>query len=166
MDEKFHISRRGTPAICRAESGNCPLGSDDEHYATREEAREAFESSQNTWTEKDSETLRVLAADIRARATQERHQANRDAMRAFLSSLQPPLQANFGQWGYTGNLFGGNVTFNCGACGHWNYNQRSINTNVIGAPAGLETLITSNCERCSSSNAFLNEEGGILRRGN
>lgn len=39
---KYHISKKGNPAICRAKEGNCPLGGADEHYDSKEEAREAI----------------------------------------------------------------------------------------------------------------------------
>lgn len=35
---KYHIKKDGTPGICRAAEGNCPLGSEAKHYATKEEA--------------------------------------------------------------------------------------------------------------------------------
>lgn len=40
---KFHIGRGGKAAICSAKKGNCPFGSDDEHFKTREEAKNAAE---------------------------------------------------------------------------------------------------------------------------
>lgn len=39
---KYHISKKGNPAICRAKEGNCPLGGANEHYDSKEEAREAI----------------------------------------------------------------------------------------------------------------------------
>ena len=41
---KFHINKRGVPAVCRAKPGNCPLGGDsgnENHYNTEEEAQAA-----------------------------------------------------------------------------------------------------------------------------
>lgn len=35
---KFHISKKGLPAICKAQSGCCPLGDNNTHFNTREEA--------------------------------------------------------------------------------------------------------------------------------
>jgi len=44
----YHISpSTGNPNICRAQNGNCPFASDDDHYETKAEAREAFEKKQN-----------------------------------------------------------------------------------------------------------------------
>lgn len=36
---KFHINKNGVPAPCRAQSGNCPLGGDESHFDTQEEAQ-------------------------------------------------------------------------------------------------------------------------------
>lgn len=38
---KFHIKRDGTPGICYAEKGKCPLGGDNVHFPTREAAQQA-----------------------------------------------------------------------------------------------------------------------------
>lgn len=35
---KFHINKKGVPAVCRAKKGNCPFGGENEHYNTKEEA--------------------------------------------------------------------------------------------------------------------------------
>lgn len=42
----FHVNDNGDPGNCRAEKGGCPFGGEDEHYGSRVEAREAYESSQ------------------------------------------------------------------------------------------------------------------------
>ena len=42
----YHIRRNGTPGICRAMVGRCPLGDSNQHYSTLEEARE-IANSQN-----------------------------------------------------------------------------------------------------------------------
>lgn len=36
---KYHIKKDGTPGVCRAQDGKCPLGSNDEHFSTKEEAQ-------------------------------------------------------------------------------------------------------------------------------
>lgn len=38
---KYHVKLDGTPGICRAKSGNCPLGGDNEHYLTEAAAQRA-----------------------------------------------------------------------------------------------------------------------------
>ena len=37
---KYHINKHGVPAPCRATKGNCPLGGDESHFSTQEEAQE------------------------------------------------------------------------------------------------------------------------------
>ena len=36
---KFHINKHGVPAPCKAKPGNCPLGGDDQHFNSQEEAQ-------------------------------------------------------------------------------------------------------------------------------
>lgn len=36
----YHIKKDGTPGICRAKPGNCPLGGDENHFPTKEEAQD------------------------------------------------------------------------------------------------------------------------------
>lgn len=36
---RFHINKHGVPAPCKAKPGNCPLGGDDQHFKTKEEAQ-------------------------------------------------------------------------------------------------------------------------------
>jgi hypothetical protein len=43
---KFHINKHGVPAPCRAKAGNCPLGGDSEHFATKEEAQSHVDRQQ------------------------------------------------------------------------------------------------------------------------
>lgn len=48
---KFHVNpNTGDASPCRAEKGQCPFGSADEHYNTKEEAYAAFEASQETFS--------------------------------------------------------------------------------------------------------------------
>lgn len=37
---KFHINKHGVPAPCKAKIGNCPLGGEESHFNTQEEAQE------------------------------------------------------------------------------------------------------------------------------
>lgn len=37
----YHIRKDGTPGVCHAQKGNCPLGGDSEHYSTASEAEQA-----------------------------------------------------------------------------------------------------------------------------
>lgn len=36
---KFHINKHGVPAPCKATKGNCPLGGNDSHFSSEEEAQ-------------------------------------------------------------------------------------------------------------------------------
>lgn len=36
---KFHINKHGVPAPCKAKAGNCPLGGDEQHFESLEEAQ-------------------------------------------------------------------------------------------------------------------------------
>lgn len=40
---KYHIKKDGLPGVCSASSGNCPLGSDSEHYTNKAEVLAAAE---------------------------------------------------------------------------------------------------------------------------
>ena len=37
---KYHVKKDGTPGICRAQEGNCPLGDSNRHFSTEFEAQE------------------------------------------------------------------------------------------------------------------------------
>jgi hypothetical protein len=40
---KFHIREDGNPGVCSASEGGCPFGANVPHYATKDEARRAYE---------------------------------------------------------------------------------------------------------------------------
>lgn len=42
---KYHLSSDGNPRVCTAEKGNCPLGGDAPHFASKVAARAAYEAS-------------------------------------------------------------------------------------------------------------------------
>ena len=46
---RYHIKKDGTPGICHAQPGKCPLGGMSQHYASQEEAQQAADNinSQN-----------------------------------------------------------------------------------------------------------------------
>lgn len=48
---KFHISKSGKPAQCRAQVGKCPLGGESKHYDTREQAQQVIEQKLSTETD-------------------------------------------------------------------------------------------------------------------
>lgn len=43
---KYHLTAKGEPGVCRAKPGNCPLGSDSEHFTSADAARTHFENNQ------------------------------------------------------------------------------------------------------------------------
>lgn len=36
---KYHINKHGVPAICKAKNGNCPLGGEENHFDSQQEAQ-------------------------------------------------------------------------------------------------------------------------------
>lgn len=64
---KYHISlKTGQPNICRATVKPCPVGGENEHYDSKEEARAAFEKSNETFVklEKIDKKLEVNARNL------------------------------------------------------------------------------------------------------
>lgn len=75
---KWHISKDGTPSICKAAVGNCPLGNNkSEHFKTKKAAQEHIDSKLSDkygtlasnpvvsneyqyWEGKDGEEIRVF----------------------------------------------------------------------------------------------------------
>jgi hypothetical protein len=56
---RFHVNDFGNAGPCEANPGNCPFASEDEHYATKEEAQKAYErknASKNLLTLKKKST--------------------------------------------------------------------------------------------------------------
>ena len=37
---KYHVKKDGTPGICHAQEGNCPLGDSSQHFSSKEEAQD------------------------------------------------------------------------------------------------------------------------------
>lgn len=165
MADKFHISRRGTPALCRATTGNCPLANEDEHFATREEARDAFEKSQNTWTEEDSAALAKAVRDLPGKIRRLENERQFERMVTFLEDLYPRVIPNLGDWSYNGAGFSGNITYRCASCANLNHRQPAQTTNVEGAlDPDLSKIVTGVCPACGERNGFISNEGGLLRR--
>lgn len=53
---KFHINKHGVPAPCKAKPGNCPLGGDETHFGSQEEAQ--------TYVDKKNEQEYKLMPDV------------------------------------------------------------------------------------------------------
>ena len=45
---KYHVKKDGTPGICRAQEGNCPLGDSNRHFSTEFEAQEYADKLKRT----------------------------------------------------------------------------------------------------------------------
>jgi hypothetical protein len=62
MSQKYHINAMGDAKPCSATTGACPFGGADEHYASAEDARNAYESAMEqhiqTYQKKKAETSR------------------------------------------------------------------------------------------------------------
>jgi len=37
---KYHVKKDGTPGVCHAQEGNCPLGDSSQHFSSKEEAQD------------------------------------------------------------------------------------------------------------------------------
>lgn len=48
---RYHIKRDGTPGVCYAKSGNCPLGGQGDHYDTAVEAFKAADERNSCYAE-------------------------------------------------------------------------------------------------------------------
>lgn len=45
---KFHINKYGLPVICKAKHNNCPLGNNQEHFSSQEEAQAFIDNKNQT----------------------------------------------------------------------------------------------------------------------
>jgi len=68
MGAKYHISGDGTPRVCSAAEGNCPLGADEKHFSTKVEARAAYEARQDVATIAPSMKKKLSREEQRAAA--------------------------------------------------------------------------------------------------
>ena len=62
---KYHIKKDGTPGVCHANKGNCPLGGESNHYSTEAEAATVAQSkleSQYGWGATEDKTRQVELA--------------------------------------------------------------------------------------------------------
>ncbi len=78
---RFHINpETGNPGSCSAREGNCPFGSDDEHYTSEVAARQAYEKqmdseSFSTFRDKNSvKSMKAIAQEL-IDTTLARHEA-------------------------------------------------------------------------------------------
>ena len=61
---KYHVKKNGTPGICRAQEGNCPLGDSSQHFSSKEEAQDyadkVNENNANNVTEKPKKEIKSI----------------------------------------------------------------------------------------------------------
>lgn len=61
---KYHVKKDGTPGVCRAEEGNCPLGDSSQHFSSKEEAQDyadkVNENNANNVTEKPKKEIKSI----------------------------------------------------------------------------------------------------------
>ena len=61
---KYHVKKDGTPGVCRAQEGNCPLGDSSQHFSSKEEAQDYAdkinENNANNVTEKPKKEIKSI----------------------------------------------------------------------------------------------------------
>ena len=61
---KYHVKKDGTPGVCRAQEGNCPLGDSSQHFSRKEEAQDYAdkinENNDNNVTEKPKKEIKSI----------------------------------------------------------------------------------------------------------
>jgi hypothetical protein len=61
---KYHVKKDGTPGVCRAQEGNCPLGDSSQHFSSKEEAQDyadkVNENNANNVTEKPKKEIKSI----------------------------------------------------------------------------------------------------------
>lgn len=63
---KFHINAKtGTPGLCRSVKGQCPFGSDAQHYSSKESAQAAFEADQSTFSFSGKKVMKSMKSLVR-----------------------------------------------------------------------------------------------------
>lgn len=61
---KYHVKKDGTPGVCRAQEGNCPLGDTSQHFSSKEEAQDyadkVNENNANNVTENSKKEIKSI----------------------------------------------------------------------------------------------------------
>ena len=61
---KYHVKKDGTPGICRAQEGNCPLGDSSQHFSNIQDAQDyadkVNENNANNVTEKPKKEIKSI----------------------------------------------------------------------------------------------------------
>ena len=80
----FHINDKGEAGKCSATQGNCPYGSEDEHYLSKQDAQRAYELEQEKAT---IPTVRSRAVEVNRAAV-----AEATALREEFATLATPVK--------------------------------------------------------------------------
>lgn len=61
---KYHVKKDGTPGVCHAQEGNCPLGDSSQHFSSKEEAQDyadkVNENNANNVTENPKKEIKSI----------------------------------------------------------------------------------------------------------
>ena len=57
---KYHVKKDGTPGVCHAQEGNCPLGDSNQHFSSKEEAQD-YADKKNEIEVKNNEFKNILS---------------------------------------------------------------------------------------------------------
>ncbi len=96
---KFHINKHGVPAPCKAKPGNCPLGGDETHFNSLEEAQVAADKMNeekhgllSEMREKTKENMMVELAEQQVARTRGTVQDKLESMAQSLERLAETLR--------------------------------------------------------------------------
>lgn len=64
MSKKFHVSKNGSVGICSAQKGSCPLGGENQHFSSSEEAQK-FADKKNELTIEKSELIKQYKTAVK-----------------------------------------------------------------------------------------------------
>lgn len=90
---KYHIKKDGTPGICRAKNGNCPLGGSENHFDSMEDAQVAAQEMMEERfgvesTEERFESLKNKLTNFNGSTSEQ------DSLRTEISRLNEELQGS------------------------------------------------------------------------
>ncbi len=167
MATKYHINPdSGKPNICKAQEGNCPYGGEDRHYATREEARGAYEAIYgDSWTRSlkrireqlDSESLKTGTELPQGAATERKP---RPVERPPVSREPRIATILAGRWSYRPGIFSlGKVDFICGRCREFSQDIKAQSIYMSDIKA---VTVMGQCKWCGKVNCFSDGGGNYL----
>lgn len=86
---KYHINYMGEPGICRAQF-NCPFGGEQDHYGSKTEARDAYETHMVTLEEARKPSLYSPLDDASPSSNSSWNKWQRKAKRIVVSDTETP----------------------------------------------------------------------------